>query len=87
MIIMIMGSANERRRYIVTSFLIRWIHTQNDPRIHLSNSADSVFDDAEILLRSRRGALLMKGIAHRIRLFHLVRKYKKNSMKLHGNTM
>ena len=26
-----MGSANERRRYIVTSSLIGWAHTQNDP--------------------------------------------------------
>ena len=25
-----MGSANERRRYIVTSSLIGWVHTQND---------------------------------------------------------
>ena len=27
-----MGSANERRRYIVTSSLIGWTHTQNDTR-------------------------------------------------------
>ena len=26
-----MGSANERRRYIVTSSLIRWAHTHHDP--------------------------------------------------------
>ena len=26
-----MGPANERRRYIVTSFLSGWAHTQNDP--------------------------------------------------------
>ena len=25
-----MGSANKRRRYIVTSSLIGWAHTQND---------------------------------------------------------
>ena len=25
-----MGPANERRRYIVTSSLIGWVHTQND---------------------------------------------------------
>ena len=30
-IILGMGSANERWRYIVTSFLIGWAHTQNDP--------------------------------------------------------
>ena len=29
-IILGMGSANERRRYIVTPFLIGWAHTQND---------------------------------------------------------
>ena len=29
-IILGMGSANERRRYFVTSFLISWAHTQND---------------------------------------------------------
>ena len=29
-IILGMGSANERRRYIVTSSLIGWAHTQND---------------------------------------------------------
>ena len=29
-IILGMGWANERRRYIVTSFLIGWAHTQND---------------------------------------------------------
>ena len=27
--------ANERGRYIVTSSLIGWAHTQNDPYIHL----------------------------------------------------
>ena len=26
-----MGSGNEKRRYIVTSFLIGWSHTENDP--------------------------------------------------------
>ena len=26
-----MGSANERRRYNVTSSIIGWAHTQNDP--------------------------------------------------------
>ena len=30
-VILGMGSANERRRYIVTSSLIGWAHTQNDP--------------------------------------------------------
>ena len=30
-IILSMGSANESRRYIVTSSLIGWAHTQNDP--------------------------------------------------------
>ena len=30
-IILCMGSANERRCYVVTSFLIGWAHTQNDP--------------------------------------------------------
>ena len=30
-IISYMRSANEKRRYIVTSFLIGWAHTQNDP--------------------------------------------------------
>ena len=35
-IILGMGSANERRRYIVTSFLIGWAHTQNDPCIMCS---------------------------------------------------
>ena len=29
-IILGMGSANEKRRYIVTSFLIGWAHAQND---------------------------------------------------------
>ena len=33
-IILAMGSANERRRYIVTSSLIGWAHTQNDPWVH-----------------------------------------------------
>ena len=27
-----MGSANERRRYVVTASLIGWAHTQNDRR-------------------------------------------------------
>ena len=31
-----MGSANERRRYIVTSSLIGWAHAQNDPKESLS---------------------------------------------------
>ena len=30
-IILCMHSANERRRYIVTSPLIGWVHTQKDP--------------------------------------------------------
>ena len=30
-IIFCMHTANERRRYIVTSFLIGWAHSQNDP--------------------------------------------------------
>ena len=30
-IILYMRPANERRRYIVTSSLIGWMHTQNDP--------------------------------------------------------
>ena len=30
-VIMCMRPANERRRYIVTSSLIGWVHTQNDP--------------------------------------------------------
>ena len=29
-IIMRMGPANERRRYVVTSFIVGWAHTQND---------------------------------------------------------
>ena len=32
-IILCMRPANERRRYIVTSSLIGWVHTQNDPCI------------------------------------------------------
>ena len=32
-IILGMGSSNKRRRYIVTSSLIDWAHTKNDPRI------------------------------------------------------
>ena len=32
-IILCMGSANERRRYNVTSSPIDWAHTQNDPQI------------------------------------------------------
>ena len=32
-IILCMHPANERRRYIVTSSLIGWVHTQNDPCI------------------------------------------------------
>ena len=41
-IILGMGSANERRRYIVTPPLIDWAHTQNDPwlwyyRLHITN--------------------------------------------------
>ena len=35
-IILGMGSANERRRYIVTSSLIGWAHTQNDPCISVN---------------------------------------------------
>ena len=35
-IILSMGSANERWRYIVTSSLISWAHTQNDPWRHTS---------------------------------------------------
>ena len=31
-----MGSANEKRRYIVTSSLIGWAHTQNNPCIYIS---------------------------------------------------
>ena len=31
MIILGMGSDNERRRYIATSLLIDWVHIQNDP--------------------------------------------------------
>ena len=34
-IILGMGSANERRRYNVTSSLIGWAHTQNDPQNRL----------------------------------------------------
>ena len=30
-VILVMGSANERQRYIVTSSLIGWAHTQNYP--------------------------------------------------------
>ena len=30
-IILCLHPANERRRYIVTSSLIGWVHTQNDP--------------------------------------------------------
>ena len=30
-----MGSANERRRYIVTSSLIGWAHTNNDPGLSI----------------------------------------------------
>ena len=34
-IILGMGSANERWRYIVMSSLIGWAHTQNDPWVTL----------------------------------------------------
>ena len=34
-LILVMGSANERRRYNVTRSLIGWIQKQNDPRIEL----------------------------------------------------
>ena len=34
--ILCMGSANERRRYSVTSSLIGWAHTQNDPSVQYS---------------------------------------------------
>ena len=33
-VILGMGSANERRRYIVKSSLICWAHNQNDPCLH-----------------------------------------------------
>ena len=31
-----MRTANKRRRYIVTSSIIGWAHTQNDPFIHIN---------------------------------------------------
>ena len=37
-IILDMGSFNERRRYIVTSSLIGWVHTGNDPCVHFDLS-------------------------------------------------
>ena len=37
-IVLCMGSANERRRYIVTSSLIGWAHTQNDPGEYMYSS-------------------------------------------------
>ena len=37
MIILGMGSANERRRYTVTSSLIGWAHTENDPWVSSAN--------------------------------------------------
>ena len=36
-IILCMRPANERRRYIVTSFLIGWTHIQNDPWFYLKS--------------------------------------------------
>ena len=40
-IILCLGSANERWRYLITSSLIGWAHTQNDPWIHmLMNNGD-----------------------------------------------
>ena len=45
-IILWMHPANERWRYIVTSSLIGWVHTQNDPcipyiKVHLNNNKSS----------------------------------------------
>ena len=40
-IILDMGSANEKRRYIVTSSLIGWAHTENDPCVWLAGSLQS----------------------------------------------
>ena len=37
-IILDMGSFNERRRYIVTSSLIGWVHTGDDPCVHFDLS-------------------------------------------------
>ena len=34
-VIMGLGSANERRRYIVMSSLMGWVHTQNDPCLQM----------------------------------------------------
>ena len=31
------AAANERRRYIVTSPLIGWVHTQNDPSVYYAS--------------------------------------------------
>ena len=42
-IILCMRPANERRRYIVTSSLIGWAHTQNDPS--LSKTPQDLNDD------------------------------------------
>ena len=46
-IILSMASANERRRYIVTSPLIGWAHTQNDPWYTILNN-DLILHPREI---------------------------------------
>ena len=40
-IILGMGSANERRRYNVTSSLIGWAHTKTDP--HTATKSSQIF--------------------------------------------
>ena len=40
-----MGSAKERRRYTVTSSLIGWAHTQNDPWIYAIQVIIVIFID------------------------------------------
>ena len=42
-IILYKPPANERRRYIVTSSLIGWTHTQNDPQITSEMRNDILF--------------------------------------------
>ena len=40
-----MCQANERLCYIVTSYLIAWVHTQNDPCKHLTTAISILLDD------------------------------------------
>ena len=42
-IILGIGSTNERRRYNVTTSLIGWAHTQNDPSQHMLYEIENNF--------------------------------------------